>query len=88
MAFSDLNGIVSQEIVPHELKVFTDGEKSQNFSIVVQELLLRSNSSSSELLFKELEEFFVLLWWNWSLFLNERVLWAVASFSLCLANIL
>jgi hypothetical protein len=88
MAFSDLNGIVSQEIVPHELKVFTDGEESQNFSIVVQELLLRSNSSSPELLFKELEEFFVLLWWNWSLFLNERVLWAVASFSLCLANIL
>jgi hypothetical protein len=88
MTLSNLDGIVSQEIVPHELKVLTEGEESQNLSIVVQELLLGSNSSSSELLFKELEEFFVLLWWNWSLFLNERVLWAVASFSLCLANIL
>lgn len=88
MAFSDLNGIVSQEIVPHELKVLTDGEKSQNFSIVVQELLLGSNSSSSEFLFEEFKKFLVLLWWNWSLLLNERVLWAVASFSLGLANIL
>ena len=88
MAFSDLNSIVSQEIVPHELKVLTDGEESQNFSIVVQELLLGSNSSSSELLFEEFKKFLILLWWNWSLFLNECVLWALASLGLGLANIL
>ena len=88
MAFSDLNSIVSQEVVPHELKVFTDGEESQNFSIVVQELLLRSNSSSSELLLEELKKFLILLWWNWSLLLYESVLWAVGSFSLGLSNIL
>ena len=88
MAFSDLNGIVSQEIVPHELKVLTDGEKSQNFSIVVQELLFGSNSSSSEFLFEEFKKFLVLLWWNWLAGVDERVLWAERCFWLNLVNVL
>ena len=88
MAFSDLNGIVSQEVVPHELEVLADGEESQHLSVVVQELLLGGNSSSSELLFQEFKQFLVLLWWNWPLLLNERVLWARASFRLGLSNIL
>lgn len=71
MDFSDLNSIVSQEVMPHELKILTKGEESQNFSIIVQELLLRGNSSSSELLLKEFKELLVLLWWNWLLLLNE-----------------
>jgi len=69
--FSDLNGIVGKEVVPDELEILGHGEESQHLSIIVQELLLGSNSSSTKLLFKELEEFFVLLWGNWSLALNE-----------------
>ena len=88
MHLSDLDGIVSEEVVPHELEVLGHGEESQHLSVVVKELLLGSNSSSSELLFEELEKFFVLLWGNWSLALNEGVLWAVASITLWLAEIL
>lgn len=88
MAFSDLNGIVSQEVVPHELEVLTDGEESKDFSVVVQELLLRGNSSSSELLLEEFKELLILLWWDWLLSLNEGILWAYLSISLGLSNIL
>ena len=88
MAFSDLDGIVSQEVVPHELEVFTDGEESQDLSVVVQELLLRGNSSSSELLLEEFKEFLILLWWDWLLCLNEGVLWAYLSVALWLSKIL
>jgi hypothetical protein len=46
--FSDLNGIVSQEVVPNELHIFRSDEESKNFSIEVQELLLRSHLASSK----------------------------------------
>lgn len=88
MAFSDLNGIVSQEVVPHELEVLADGEESKDFSVVVQELLLRGNSSTSELLLEEFKELLILLWWDWLLSLNEGILWAYLSISLGLSNIL
>jgi hypothetical protein len=50
MTFSNLNGIVGKEVVPHELQVIAHGEESQDLSVIIQELLLRWNSSSSELL--------------------------------------
>jgi len=50
MNFSDLDGIISQEIVPDELKVLARGEESEHFSIIIQELFNLSNSSSTELL--------------------------------------
>ena len=71
MNLSNLDGIISQEVVPHELKILTKGKESQDLSIIVQELLLGCNSSSSELLFKEFKEFLILLWWNWLLLFNE-----------------
>jgi len=40
VAFTDLDGIISKEVLPDELKVITSGEESQNFSIVIQELFL------------------------------------------------
>jgi hypothetical protein len=85
---SDLNCVVSQEVVPHELEVFAHGEESQHLSIVVEELLLGGNSSSSELLLKELEKLLVLLWWNWLQGLLEVVFWADLCFSLGLADVL
>jgi hypothetical protein len=50
MNFSDLDGIISQEIVPDELKVLACGEESEYFSIIIQELFNLSDSSSTELL--------------------------------------
>jgi exosome complex RNA-binding protein Rrp42 (RNase PH superfamily) len=55
MNFSDFDGVVSQEVVPHELEVFAAGEESEDLSIVVQKLLLRGDLSTSEFLFKEFE---------------------------------
>ena len=64
MNFSDLNSIVGKEVVPHELKVFAHGEESKDLSVIVQELLLRWNSSSSELLLEEFEQLLIFLWGN------------------------
>jgi len=88
MAFSDLNGIVGKEVVPHELQVLAHGEESKDLSVIVQELLLRWNSSSSELLLEEFEQLLVLLWGNWLKGVDEGVLWANLSVSLGLANVL
>jgi hypothetical protein len=88
MNLSDLDGIISQEVVPDELEVFADGEESEHLSVIVQKLLLRGNSSSSELLLQELEQLLVLLWWDWFQRLLEVVLWASASIALGLADVL
>jgi len=85
--FSNLDGIISQEIVPLELEVTTWCEESKHFSVVIKELLLGWNSSSSKLLLKEFEEFWILLWWNWNARSNESVFWAHLSFRLRLSHI-
>ena len=76
MNFSDFDSVVSKEVMPDKLKVLRSGEESQHFSIIVQELLLGRYSSSSKFLLQELEELWVLLWWNWLLRDSEAVLWA------------
>lgn len=67
MNFSNLDGVVSQEIVPDELEVLRFSEESEDFPVVVQELLLRWDSATSKLLLQELKEFLVLLWGDWYL---------------------
>ena len=87
--FSDLYGIVSQEIVPDELKVWSwSCEESQHLSIVVQELLLGWNSSSTKLLLQELKKFWILLWWNWFLWVHKAVFWARLCIWLWLSTVL
>ena len=88
MDLSNLNSIISQEVVPLELKIFGLSEESEDFSIVIKELLLGWNSSTTKLLLKELEELWVLLWWNWLLGNSEVILWAGLSFRLALAKVL
>jgi len=51
MNFSDFDSVVSKEIVPNELKILRFDKESQNFSIVVKELLLRWNSTTAKFLF-------------------------------------
>jgi hypothetical protein len=53
--FSDLNSVIGQEVVPDKLKVFACSKESEDLSVVVQELFLRGNSSSSKFLFEEFE---------------------------------
>ena len=40
MNFSDLDGIISQEIVPHKLEILRFSEESENLSVVIEELFL------------------------------------------------
>lgn len=82
MNFSDLNGIVSKEVVPDELEVLAGHKESQNLSVIIQELFLGWNSASSEFLLEEFKELLVFFWWNWFLRLNKGVLWAVLGISL------
>ena len=55
MHLSDFNGVISQEVVPDELQIVRPGEEPEHFAIKVQELLLRRNATSTELLLKVLE---------------------------------
>jgi len=87
MNFSDLDSIVSQEVVENKLEIIIPCEESQNLSIVVQELLLGGNSTTTKLLLQELKELLVLLWWNRFQGVDEAVLWACACLWLLLTNI-
>ena len=74
---SDLNGVIGQVVVENVRKVFADGEESQHLSILVQELLLGGNLSTTEALLKVLQKLNVSLWRNWNTTLSEFILWAV-----------
>jgi hypothetical protein len=50
MNFSDFDSVISQEVMPNELKIIGFSEESEHLSIVVEELFLRWHSSSSKLL--------------------------------------
>jgi hypothetical protein len=61
MHFSDLDSVISQEVVPDELEVITSREESENLAVKVKELLLRGNSATTKLLLKVLKKLRVLL---------------------------
>lgn len=85
---SDLNGVISQEVMPDKLKVITSSEESENLAVVVQELLLRSNSASAKLLLKILKELRILLGRHRLLGLGEAIFGAGLCFSLRASQIL
>lgn len=78
----DLDCVVRQEVMPLELEVSALRVKSKNFSIVIQELFLGWNAATAELLFEELQQLWILLWWNWLLGLHETVIWAILCIGL------
>ena len=88
MTLSDLDGVISQEVVEDILVFSGVGEEHKHFSVVVQELFLGSNSSSTEFLLQELEELLVFLWWNWDLRLLEGIRWDLDSWALRLVEVL
>jgi hypothetical protein len=48
MNFSDFNSVICQEVMPFELKVTAAGEKSENLSVIVEELFLRFNTTMTD----------------------------------------
>ena len=74
MGLTDLNGIVSQVVVDHKRSVLVGAVESEDLSVVIQELLLRGNLATSELLLKVLEHESITLGGNWDLFVVEGVL--------------
>ena len=76
MDLSNLDSVVGKEIVPLELKVCALSIESKNFSIIIQELLLGWNSSTTEFLFEEFQKLWILLWWNWFLRAYKSIIWA------------
>ena len=62
---SDLDGIVSQEVVEDILESLGVDEESKNLSVVIEELLLRWDSATSEFLLKVFKELLILLRWDW-----------------------
>jgi len=82
MDLADLYCVISKEILPDELKIITFCEESQHFSVVVKELFLRWNSSSSKFFLEEFKKFWVLLWWDWFAWYNKVILWCFLAWDL------
>ena len=78
MGLSNLNCVISQVVVHDVRKIFTDCEETKYLLVVVQELFLRSNFSTTEALFEVLKEFNVSLWRN----RNARLCEGVSGFLL------
>ena len=76
MDLSNLDSVVGKEIVPLELKVCALSIESKNFSIIIQELLLGWNSSTTEFLFEEFQKLWILLRWYWFLRAYKSIIWA------------
>ena len=88
MHLSDLDRVIGQEVVPDELEILTSREESKHLAVEVKELLLRGDSSTTELLLKVLKQLRVLLGRHGLERLGEAVFRASLSISLGLANIL
>ena len=88
MDLPDLNCVISKEVVPLELEVTTLGVESQHHPVIVQELLLRLDSSAAEFFLQELQELRVFLRRDWLLRDCEFILWACLSISLFLIDVL
>jgi len=88
VAFSNLNSIISQEVVPDELKVLASREECEHLAVEIEELLLGGNSAATKLLLKILEELGVLLRGNGLERLGEAVLGASLGISLRSSTVL
>ena len=85
---SDLDRIIGQEVVPDELQILTSREESENLTVEVKELLLRGDSTTTELFLKILEQLRIFFRRHRLQGLGEAVLRARSSISLGSANIL
>jgi len=80
VGFSDLNGVISQVVVDYKRSVITSAVEAEDLSVVVQELLLRSDLASSKLLLEVLEHEGITLRRYGDLRLFEVVFRALLSF--------
>jgi hypothetical protein len=78
---SDLNSVISKEVIPDELFILTSSEEPQDFAVEVKELLLRGDSATTELLLEIFKQLRVLLWGNGL----ERLSEAIFRASLCVS---
>jgi hypothetical protein len=88
VSFSDFNSVVSQVIVDNERTVFRSAVETEDFSIVIQELLLRLDLASTKLLLEILEHEGVTLGCNRDLFLIKSVFRALLGFGARLSTFL
>jgi hypothetical protein len=73
MGLSNLNCVVCQVVVHDIRKVFTDCKKTKYLLVMIQELFLGSNFSTTKALFEVLKKFNISLWRNRNARLCERV---------------
>lgn len=79
MGLTDLNGVVSKVVVDDKRSVLVGAVESEHLSVVIKELFLRGNFTTSELLLKVLKHEGISLWGNWDLLVVEGVLRALLS---------
>ncbi len=85
---SDLDRVVSQVVMDDKRQIVALREESEDFAIVVQELLLRNDSSASKRLFEELFHLSVSNPCDRLLFGREGVFWDGQGLGLRLADVL
>lgn len=81
MDLSYFNSVISKEVLNDERSSFTLTEELKNFPVMIQELLLRLNFSTTELFLKVLEHFRVFFGSDGLLRNGEIVFWACTSLS-------
>ena len=73
MYFSNFDSVVGQEVVPDELETLRLDEEAKHFSVIIEELFLGIDFSSSKLLLEVFEELRILLRCDWLLRLDEGI---------------
>lgn len=85
---SNLNGVISQEVVDNVWEIIAFGEEAEDFTVVVQELLLGWNFTTAKGLLLVFAEFAIVGTGNLDLRLSEVIRWLAGGLWLWLSKIL
>ena len=88
MDLSDFAGVVSQVVVDHEWQIVASDKESEYLAIVVEELFLGEDLSSTESFLEELLHLVILFSGDLDLGLSESVRWHLLCIWLRLSNTL
>jgi len=73
--FTNLDGIISKEVMDDEWQIIKTGVEAQNATIIIEELFLASNTTTSKRLLHILLQTWITNNWLRDLLISEAVHW-------------
>jgi hypothetical protein len=73
--FTNLDGIISKEVMDDEWQIIKTGIETQNATIIIEELFLASNTTTSKRLLHILLQTWITNNWLRDLLISEAVHW-------------